>query len=683
MAAGVGGGVSIPVGANTGQATQQINKLQQQLGKFGGAVKGLFGGQSAQQAATYNKHLQQLERNLERVTMRVKSLQGAQAQLLQQQKQLQAGGVSLTRQDPLFKAIQQNQRSLTFWQGKQMGAQAQLTTMQGNRPSVGGGGGGTAQFLAGQFQNVAGGIGGTLLKALGIGAITGGLAAVASKAFLTAADEQKLLADLLPRMRTPDQLLNRTSPKGYMNNFRNLTMPYGYSGVEGLKIAEALAPGTNDRGLQRDTQTAMQMARMFGLDAGGQASMLGEAGKMGAFRPGDARKFAEMLAREIGKNNPRAQEVQEATLTLLHRQMAMSGTTAPAAAMALQTSLARTGIPGLQGQFGANVIGQMESHFGGATDDASVAFTEAMLRDQRGVRGYYATRRAKENIQAGKDPYFFRDAVREAYQISPHESAAKDLLSSRLGIPMILLDEIGRHTSGGLRNFKGVNPKGFTMGGDLLGPGSAAAMSLTGNQFRKGEATVSGLLARGGTPMVQGIGTLVDKASTQIQKLLLIEDHTKTMAEGFFGKDAARFTPGHLATVPDGKGGYKQSGTEKYFLNPLGRKLSNAWDWFTDQGAYSKHNRKPPVLPLPGGGPPTAAQMGRAAAGHLIHPAHVPHPIQRGSADNELHLHVHFDQHGAIHPHVKLAFEGMVEEALGNIQRRHVKSDTHLRYPRA
>jgi hypothetical protein len=689
-------GVSVGVNVNAQQAQRGLAGLQQGFGKLASSTKSLFGGSNSQQLNTYNKHLNQLERNLDRVNTRLKTLQGVQSSLLTQQRQLQqSGGAGGAAQlATVQKALQQNTRALSFWQAKQAGAQAAVSYQQGQRPAVGGGGGGMAGFFAGQFNNVAGGLGGTILKAVGIGAVTKGVAEVISKSFLTALDEQKLLADMLPRMRLGDSLRN-ASPKGYMNNLRDMTMPLGFSGVEGLKVASAMSSGSSDRGLFGDTKTAMQMSRMFGIDAGGQAGMLAEGGKMGAFVPGQAKRFAEMLARQIKVEGlgPRAQEVQEATLSLLHRQIDATGSTSAAAAMTQQIMLAKTGVPGLQGQFGANVLAGANAHIQGATDDASVAFQEATLRDQRGVRGYYSLRRFKE--QVASDPTAIRDVIREAYQLTQNDDQAKDLISRQTGIPMTLLDSMGKGTKGGLRNIGSNNigiMRALKASGGMLDKGAAAAMGLPGNQFREAEATVSGTMGRMGTPIVQMAGTLAQKASEQIIGIMKVFDENKK-SNAHLGKienSVAQMAQKISPTFPTNQSVQQKAAfKKKYGMNPEdahydlnGNPVNGIGQPLTPMGggiglpandAVARLRKKygPPVLP-PGPNGISPAPID----GHSL-------SIQkRSDAGDKLHIHVSFDHSGNIHPHAKLAFIGHVEEAVNEIQRRKTRGNLHQRYPR-
>lgn len=687
------GGVSIGVNANTQGAQRSIAGLSQGLGKLSANAKNLFGSGSAQQLNTYNKHLNQLERNLDRVNQRLKTLQGTQSNLLQQQRQLQQGGGpgAQAQLGTIQKALQQNQRSLSFWQAKQVGGQAAVNVAQAQRPGIGGGGGGLGGWATGQLTQLAGGIGSGILKAMGIGVFIKGAADVAAKAFMTASDEQKLLSDLLPRMRMGEDLAKTSSPKGLMNNFRDMSMPLGYSGIEAMQVASAISPASNGRGgLIKDTQAAMQMARMFGIDAGGQASMLAEGGKMGGFVPGQAKRFAEMLAREISVMGlgPRAQEVQEATLTLMHRQLSSTGGTSASAAMTQQVMLAKTGVPGLQGQYGADVIAGANAKMEGSTDDASIAFQEATLRDQRGVKGYYNMRRWKEQVST--DPNALRDTIREAYRLAPNDDAAKDLISKQTGLPMTLLDKMGAGVKGGLSKI-GSGNRALQMGlkgsGGLLDKGAENAMSQTGNQVRQGEATLSGVLARVGTPLVQNTAAMVAKMSTEITHLLHIADSSHNTAE------AVRKLADHF------EGGVKGMYGGFTTTQELEERAA----------AQKKYGNNPPRIdvqtgqpvsgfgvPPPGSRGPTAAQINEMRKRFGPQPPQLPgvggiapympgrgNVIKRGSADNEMHLHVHFDPHGAIHPHVKQAFIGMVGEALEHIQQKQVRGGLHHRYPRA
>lgn len=682
------GGVSIGVSANTQQAQRQISGLNTTFGKLAAGTKTLFGSGGATQVNTYNKHLQNLERNLERVNQRMKTLQGTQAALIQQQKSLQGSGgsnnpASVMQLATIQKALQQNTRSMSFWQAKQVGMQAQVGVAQAAAPpGVGGGGGGMVGFMTNTMTQLAGGIGGGILKALGVGAMIHGAAAIAGKAFGTAADEQKILADLLPRMRMGDNL-SKASPKGYMNNFRDMSTPLGFSGVEGLQVASAMSPGTSSHGLFNDTKTAMQMARMFGIDAGSEASSLADAGKMGAFVPGQAKRFAEMLAGEIAVTGmgPRAAEVQEATLSLLHQQISGSGSTSLGAALAQQAILSKTGVPGLQGKFGADFLTQAGTHFGGAQDDSTVAFTEAMLRDQRGVTGYYATRRAKENIAAGKDPRFLGDTIQEAYQLSAHPDAAKDLLSKVLGVPMIKLDEIDNKSPGGLRGITAqrtlATMRGLKGAGGRLDAGSAAAMSLPGNQVREGEATLSAVLARIGTPLVQGVGALVAKASHTVQKLMSIADSGNSIAKNteeianHFGGKIQKFMPNFPTPASEkARAAMLKAGGDKMHYGPDGKPVAPS-GLPMQQGPITlppdvmKRYQRGPVPVLPG-----------------IHGA--PGAAKRSDASGDkLHLHVSFDHSGAIHPHAKIALIGIIGEAIDEIDNKRMRSNTHHRYPRA
>lgn len=698
-------GVSIGVNVNPQGAQRGLAGISQGLGKLSASAKNLFGSGSAQQLNTYNKHLNQLERNLDRVNQRLKTLQGTQSNLLQQQRQLQQGGGpgAQAQLGTIQKALQQNQRSLSFWQAKQAGGQAAVQVAKSQRPGVGGGGGGFAGWAAGQLTNMAGGLGGTIIKALGVGAILQGTAEVVAKGFLTAMEEQKGLADLYPRMHMGGDA-SKWSPKGYMNEVRYRSMPFGYSGVEGVQIENAISSGSNGKrsNLHNDAQAAMQMARMFGIDAGGQASMLAEGGKMGAFVPGQAKKFAEMLAKEISVTglSPRAQEVQEATLTLMHRQLSTATTASPATAMAEQSILARTGLPGFQGAQGAGVLGNFQSAVTGATSDPQIAFLEAAARNM-GVTGYYNMRRLRDQGPLG-NPALFASYFQTARKLAPTPDAAKDIMSQVGGMSFNNSEALYNKTHG----FRDLNAKNVMAlvrsikSARSVDQEAHNAMTLPGNQFRKGEATLSSLLGKGGTPMVQGIGTLVDKASTMIQKLMAIDQNTKSLAEGLFGKDAAHLQMGATATVPDGKGGFKQSWAEKHLVNPVTGAIVNGWNWLTDQGAYSKHPAAAggggfPVPPKGSRGP-TAAQINEMRKRFGPQSPQLPgvggvepympgkgNIIKRGSADNEMHLHVHFDPHGAIHPHVKQAFIGMVGEALQHIQQQQVRGGLHHRYPRA
>jgi hypothetical protein len=648
---GQGNGVSIGISVSTQRAAQELNKLGQQFGKFGSATKGLFGGQTQQQAASYVKHLQQLERQLERTTQRVKSLQAAQQALLNQQKALTAAGApsGAPQVQTISRALQQNQRSLSYWQARQAGAQAAQAAQSGQ----GGGGMPLAMLgsLAGRYWLPG------MVASAAVGAVTSGMG-VADR-------EQKLLADILPRQRLGG--LAGTNTKALMDRLRGVSRPLGYSGAEALGFAGDMttAGGTFGHGLERDTQAAMQAARLMGLDAGGLAA----AGRMGGFQPGNARRFANMLAQElkITGMGGRAAEVQEATLSLLSRQMTATGTANPAVALGLQTILAKTGVPGLKGMAGAGVLAQMDEAVKGANDEPSVAFIQSALRDQLGVRGYFDALRMQEGGVLG-DKRMLPALIRQAFQTNPNGDSAKLLLSRVLHVPVTVLDKmpLSKITPENASHYARLLDKG------TLGAGATASMGLTGNQLRLGDAARADALAKIGGPIVKGLADISTHAVHAYDKLSSIAASSKTTAEKITDAMGYVLGPAFVGPLDPRRTNPTVGG---YSISPNGKVTPyTPWGMPILPQRAPRHNSVP-ILP-PNLAPANPMTPG---SGLQVVPRHNS-TNQRSSVDINHHL---IDHTGGLHPHAKQRLLATLREALSELHLTNALSQPNQRYPRA
>lgn len=481
--------VAVDIQARTGQAVKELQSFKQQISAIAKTWEGVMGGKGAQTAGS---NLQQLSKGVDRLgksaddaDRRFRLLSGSLDEVIKKRKALEAGGsVKLTDREQ-YKLLQDQERTLqrqaTNWKTiaanrrsvfQQAQAQAQ------GQPSGGGPrGGNLARALLGIPFQVGGGIlgratgnfgQGAASSLLGTGGVTGlmealgpalGAAVLAAvgfgvKGFTSAFQQDETLSRFLPRM-FPGRM-GGANTIGLARSMRGIGAPLGFNAEESLAITQAMSEGGSNfgRGLRRDTRAAMQFGRMFGIDAGGEAAMLATAQRTGAFQAGEARRFASMLATEIARTGlgPRAEEVQQATLMLLNRQMIDQPRAAAAPLMALQTILNKTGTPAFQGVAGAGFINQLQDAITHPNSEAAEALNFAVAR-RMGARTLYQYELTK--AQGLNNPRFLPTLFQTIAQSAPNPEAQELALSQYFGQPLPKIHALRMGLGGSFANLTG------------------------------------------------------------------------------------------------------------------------------------------------------------------------------------------------------------------------------------
>jgi hypothetical protein len=547
-------GVSVDLTARTGPAQKELEQFGKKLTGLAKLWEGAFGGKGQRQAGQnlqqLSKGLQALTKQAEAANQRLQRINQTLEQVTSKRKALEGtmGAVNLRDKDS-YKLVADQERMLTRQKATWQAIAATRATMAQNAAGAGGGppvpsgapgGGGLAggrNNLAGRFtspisqfaQTVGGGLGGPLVGALIGGGLAAALGGMVVHAIREAADSQKEAADFIPRMR-PGNLAG-TNAFGLTARMRGVGMPFGFNTRESMGVFSSMSEGGSNfgHGLERDSRTAMQMGRMFGIDAGGEAAMLASAQRTGAFKAGDAKRFAGMLAEQIARTGlgPRAQEVQEATLMLLNQQVHQLGTANPGPIMALQTMFNKTGIAGLQGMNGANVISRLQDSVTNPGDEASEALDFSVFR-KMGAKSLYDVKMLQEEGLNNRKylPTLFQTVEGSA----PNNEAADIGLNMKtkgaLSLHMLkalrgkLGGRLSNLTTGSLSDLEGM----LGHGAGFVAKGGAGAMeNMPGNQLRKIEAHLHDILMKIGEPALDKLIKLADKAdqtATSLQGIL-------------------------------------------------------------------------------------------------------------------------------------------------------------------
>jgi hypothetical protein len=550
--------VRVDVRAEVSGAEKTIKAFSRSLEGCGRVVSAAFGARGGGLAVTsMSKGLVDLSRRAGEAKRGVEELSRVLSRLQQERGRLQgmAGAVNPSDVRELQARERIVQRDLLRARRRSAILDERLGVRGEMEPGEpGGGGGGRPSFNSGDLRRLAtpGGIAGMAEQVAGGllaegGVLGGAVAAVAAlvtggaiTSFKKASAEQQMLADFLPRVMNAGGLAGLGGSSQGMRdiaaNLRNTGKQFGFGSAETLGIMGAIAPagGRPGGGLERDATAAMQMARMFGIDAGQQAGMLGEAGKMGAFKPGDARKFASMLAQEIATTGlgPRATEVQEATLMLANRAMATMPDAGNTAGMALQTLFNRSGVEAFTGMRGAGVLSNIQSAIANPTGDAEGALDQAVFR-KMGIRDFFGQEEEREKGILG-DPKLLPTYIQFLRQNGKSERETRFLLKKRFGIPMLQSKALFAGL-GGMENVTTgrVNEvqRFLKNGGRTLDQGAAAAMGLPGNIFRRGAADVEAIALRAGTPMAQKLAEAVKATTDVADKAEKIWDTSKEIRE--------------------------------------------------------------------------------------------------------------------------------------------------------
>lgn len=545
--------VGIEFIAKTGQAQRELERFGKSVSKIAQVWESAMGGKGSRQAG---QNLQQLSRGIadlgkaaDRSTLRLKAVNDTLDQVVKKRKALEGvqGAVALRDRDA-YKGLTDQEKSLSrqhrTWStiaairsqmarnsGLSPGAGGQFFNPNGQPNQAAGGGGGLSRFggQLGQVAGAAGAVGGALLA--GIGAAIAGVAVAAIR---ESVGTQTEATDFIASQRPGT--LRGTNAFGLTGRMRAIGAPLGYNQRESIAVFKAMSEGggTLGHGLDRDARTAMQMGRMFGVDAGGEASALASAQRSGAFKSGDAKRFAGMLAQEIKRTglSPRFEEVQQATLTLLNRQTQELGTAKPGPIMALQTLFNKTGIAGLQGMNGANVINQIQSAVTNPQSEGSEALNLAVFR-KMGAKSLYQAHYLQE--EGLNNPKYLPSLFKMVESSAPNSQLADETLKSHTGMSLHLLQSLRGKFGGKLSNISTGTLKDFEKmlgsGAGGVEKGAAGAGELPGNVLRKAEAHLQKILGEIGDKITPKIIKFVEYADQQLTKLENIGQSTHNTAE--------------------------------------------------------------------------------------------------------------------------------------------------------
>jgi hypothetical protein len=527
--------INVTINANAEKALQGITGLGRSLAGLQKVVDRVFPKGGANTGpALMSRQMEQLTRRTQAATQQLQTLQETLKKVSAEHAKVAGfGGPGGDGAKALERQVKQLQTQIRSQQARVGNLQTMQQVAAGmpapppprkrEEEEGGGGGGGAMQYL--------GALGRGMLGPMALLATGAGAAALVKIAYSKAANDMKARADLFPRT-----LGNLGNDEMTARALRRQGRTFGFNAQESYGAFGALSSGGGHfgGGLERDAQTAMQMARMFGLDVGGQAGTLAEAQKMGAFKSGDAKRFAQILAQEIAHSGlgPRAEEVQQATLMLLNSAMSTQARAGAGGLMGLQTLFNRTGIPAFQGMRGAGIIASMQGQFNNPGSDRDSALDQLVMR-QLGVKGYYKQERFRET--AFQDPRLLAQyikTVRANTKRSPQEDELETTLKGRFPELTYSRLEALRKATG---NFSAITPAAvrgaLAPGGADLATGAKKAMGMAGNKLRMGEATLDDFAIRVGTPIVNAVAKAADWGSKEYDQLANIFDNTKSMVD--------------------------------------------------------------------------------------------------------------------------------------------------------
>jgi hypothetical protein len=296
--------VGVDIQARTVAAQKELQSFGKFLDSLSKRWESTFGGKGNRQASgtvqqlsrgltelgraadRSNTRLQAINQTLEQVVKKREALEkiashaGADSAIAKQLKALQDQEKSLQRQQRSWTTISTIRGQMAQNAGLVAGPNG-CSLPPGTPGTVAGSGSGTGQPRMNRFgghlgdfaKTVGGGVLGPLAT-LGIGA---GVGYVLVKAFTEALNDEKQKADLLPRFSPGNVGGTNTGAMG--NRLRGVGVPFGYTGTETYQIMEALSAGGGSlANVKGDSRAVMQMARMFGIDAGGVQQALHAVG---------------------------------------------------------------------------------------------------------------------------------------------------------------------------------------------------------------------------------------------------------------------------------------------------------------------------------------------------------------------------------------------------------------------
>ncbi len=333
---------------------------------------------------------------------------------------------------------------------------------QASQTPVSGVGAGVAG--AGVGAGVAGTLFSSLMRISGIVlglAGVGGILSTALRGIELAGQEQTSFSRLAMRTGRAGDV------QSYLGETRETGLPYGYTAVQGAQMMEAFTQRGGAMTME-DLEAIQQFSRGFGLEGTQTAGTFAEARRMGTFGEGEQKKFANMLAIAIdqGRMQERAVEAMESTVGLLgdlgRRLPEVSG----AGVVALQTLLNQSGIEGLRGERGADIISRLDSMF--ESGDTSTRFftLRALGWGQEGGLSYYEAEKQRE--LGITDPTNLAAVIRriEMGGFGYSEEFRNMEIAARAGLNLHQVEALREATGPGFEGLLDLSPKEYE---DLIG----------------------------------------------------------------------------------------------------------------------------------------------------------------------------------------------------------------------
>jgi hypothetical protein len=576
--------ITIDILARTQQAQQQLAGLGKIVEKTQKLFAGMGSGRSSPSSnlQQMTKGMQQLSKAAEQAEAKWKLTARTLDDVSRKIKGLENGGSVLLSNKDQYKALLDQERSLQRQARTWQTIAANRQSMMQNAPPgygaaapPGGGSGGGGGGLFGLVRGVGGGLfsratggmtgaAGSLVGAGGAAAIeeamgpiigTLALAAIGAgvKGFQAALKQDEGLTQFLPRMFPGS--MGGVVPSVMARRMGDAGRPFAFNREESIGTFQAMSEGGSGFGskrLDRDATAAMQMARMFGVDPGGEASMLASAQRSGAFKAGDARRFASMLAAEIKRTglSPRFEEAQQATLMLLNRQTQELGSANPGPVLALQAAFNRTGIPGLTGMNGANVIGRLQDSVSNPGGEANEALDFQVFR-KMGAKSLYDIKYMQE---AGiNDPRYLHTLLSTVEGSAPNAHAADIALKEKThgALSLHMLAKIRAVSGGRLSNFAGNLSdieKSLGQGsGALLDKGAkSTTAAFPSLQIKAAQIMIHEATLAVGQPILNKVAGMAGKFAAGGEKLLTgggATDASRTHGAVDAAADAAGVSP--------------------------------------------------------------------------------------------------------------------------------------------
>jgi lysozyme family protein len=601
------------------------------LGKIFEKTQKLFAGMGsgrsnpAANLQQMTKGMQALSKAAEQAEQRWKLTSRTLDDVSRKIKGLENGGSVLLSNRDQYKALLDQERSLTrqarTWQTIASNRQAMADNARDEPqppPGRGGlgslfravGGGVLSKATGGLGSSAAGSVMGTggvaaIGEALGpvLGALAVAAVGVGIKGFQAALKQDESMVKFLPRMYPGS--MGHVVPSVLAQRMGDAGRPMAFNREESIGTFEAMSEGGSgfgSRKLDRDATAAMQMARLFGVDPGGEATALASAQRSGAFKAGDAKRFASMLAVEIKRAGlgPRFEEAQQATLMLLNKQTQELGSARPGPILALQSAFNKTGIPGLTGMNGASVISRMQDAATNPGSEASQALNFAVFR-KMGARSYYDVQRLQE--EGLSNPGYLHSLFSLVERSAPNAHAADMALKEHFGGALSLHElaalraKAPGHRLANLQtgSLAGIG-KLLGGGGSLLDKGAASTTNAFPSlQIKRAEILAHEVILRTGQPILNKVAAGARKVADAGEPHLA--DGGQSLLDGWTGF-TGKWTPiGQAARIAGMLAGAGR-------LSPVGPK------WHKGQFGPDGTPVLPPVGPFGPGGSPLSLVKG-------------------------------------------------------------------------